>query len=132
VQRKVDIKYNLIPERIISSPLWVKASITGTIISIIVVISKLAGPIWGGIFATFPAITISTMIITIKSGGIEISRLIAKNVIISTTTTVSIFALLCYVLFPIFGVILGTFLAYCGLLIISMPLFFLFFNKRRG
>jgi hypothetical protein len=127
--KTIHINHNHIPKKIISSTLWLKAILTGTVIGIIVIISKLAGPKWGGIFATFPALTISTMLITIKSGGVEFTRLIAKNILISTTTTIGIFAILCYFLYPIMGVILGTILSYIGLLIISIPLYFLIFDK---
>lgn len=127
--KKIHINHKLIPKNIVSGPLWLKAVITGTVIGIIVIISKIAGPSWGGIFATFPALTISTMLITVKSGGTEFTRLIAKNVLISTTTTISLFAIFCYFLYPITGIILGTVFAYIGLLIISIPLYFLIFDK---
>lgn len=127
--KKIHIDHKLIPKNIVSGPLWLKAIITGTVIGLIVVISKVAGPKWGGIFATFPALTISTMLITIQSGGIEFTRLIAKNVLISTTTTISLFAIFCYFLYPIIGVILGTIFSYIGLLTISIPLYFLYLDK---
>lgn len=127
--KKIHIDHRLIPKNIVSGPLWLKAVITGTVISLIVIISKVAGPRWGGILATFPALTISTILITIKSGGVEFTRLIAKNVLISTTTSISIFAILCYFLYPISGVILGTIFAYIGVFVISIPLYFLFLDK---
>lgn len=127
--KKIKINHKLIPEKITSSPVWLKALLTGIIISSIVLISKIAGPRWGGIFATFPALTISTILITVKSGGLEFTRLIAKNILISTTTTISLFAILCYFLYPIVGVIIGSILAYFGLLLISIPLYFLIFDK---
>lgn len=96
VVKNVQINHKLIPKKIIGNPLWLKALITGTVISLIVIIGKIAGPKWGGVFANFPALTISTYLVTIKSGGIEFTRLIAKNILISTTTTIGIFAILCY------------------------------------
>lgn len=126
---KIHIDHKLIPKMMASSPLWIKSIMTGTVIGVIVIISKLAGPKWGGIFATFPALTVSTMLITVKSGGVEFTRLIAKNVLISTTTTISIFAILCYFLYPVVGVIWGTILSYIGLFVISVPLYLLIFNK---
>ena len=78
----IHIDHKLIPKKIVNSPLWIKAIMTGTVIGAIVIISKLAGPKWGGIFATFPALTISTILITVRSGGVEFTRLIAKNVLI--------------------------------------------------
>lgn len=127
----VHINHSKIPKKIVSGPLWVKATITGSVISMIVIIAKVAGPSWGGIFATFPALTISTMLITVQSGGVEFTRLIAKNVLISTTTTVSIYAIFTYFLYPIVGVIWGSILAYFGLLIISIPLYLLIFDKLK-
>ncbi len=127
--KKVHIDHRLIPKNIVSGPLWLKAIITGTVVGLIVVISKVAGPRWGGIFATFPALTISTMLITVKSGGVEFTRLIAKNVLISTTTTISLFAILGYFFYPILGIILGSIASYFVLMIISVPLYFLIFDK---
>jgi len=63
VVKNIHINHQLIPKKIKSSPLWIKALLTGSVISIIVLISKLAGPTWGGIFGTFPALTISTILI---------------------------------------------------------------------
>lgn len=129
VVHKIHIDHRHIPKKIISSPLWLKAILTGTVIALIVVVSKLAGPKWGGIFATFPALILSTILITVKSGGTEFTRLIAKNALISTTTTISLFAVFCYFLYPIVGVILGSILSYLGLFIVSIPLYFLVFSK---
>jgi len=129
VVKKIHINQNVIPKKIVSSPVWIKALLTGIVIGFIVLISKIAGAKWGGIFATFPALTISTILITVKSGGVEFTRLIAKNVLISTTTTISLFAILCYYLYPIFGVIKGTLLSYLGLLMISIPIYFYIFEK---
>ncbi|MCR4277131.1 MAG: DUF3147 family protein [Candidatus Roizmanbacteria bacterium] len=129
--KKIHINHSLIPKKIISSPIWLKALLTVSVIATIVVISKLAGPKWGGIFATFPALTISTILITVKSGGTEFTRLIAKNVLISTTTTISLFAIFSYFLFPLVGLILGSIFAYIGLLVVSIPLYLLIFNKLK-
>ena len=126
---KININQKLIPRKIISSPLWLKALLTGTIIALIVVISKISGPKWGGIFATFPALTISTILITAKSGGIEFTRLIAKNVLISTTITISLFAIFSYLIYPLVGVILGSIIAYLSLLLVSIPLYFFVIDK---
>lgn len=125
----VHINHNQIPKKIISSPLWLKALLTGSVISLIVIISKIAGPRWGGVFATFPALTVSTMLITIKSGGVEFTRLIAKNVLISTTTTISLFAIFSHFLYPVVGIVAGTLLAYIVLLLISIPFYFLVVDK---
>ena len=130
VIKNVKIDKELIPKQMTSGPAWLKALITGTVISAIVIISKIAGPKWGGILATFPALTMSTMLISIKSGGKEFTRLVAKNVLISTTTMVSLFAIACYFLYPIFGIILGSVLAYMVIIVVSWPIYALFINKK--
>jgi len=130
-EKNIQIDNQLIPKNIKSSPLWIKATLTGLVISSVVFISKLAGPVWGGIFATFPALTISTILLTIKSGGVEFTRLIAKNIHISTTFSIALFAILSYFFFPIFGVIVGTIIAYITLLIISIPLYRLIFDRLK-
>jgi uncharacterized membrane protein (GlpM family) len=129
--KKLPIKQSLIPKKKISSSLGIKALLTGGVISSIVIISKLAGAKWGGIFATFPAMTISTMLLSVKAGGTEYTRLIAKNVLISTTTTISLFAIFCYLLYPLVGIVLGTVLSYVALLVISIPLYNLVFDKLK-
>lgn len=127
----IHINHRLIPKKIVSMPLWLKAALTGIVISLIVLISKLAGPRVGGIFATFPALATSTFLITVKSGGVEFTRLVAKNILISTTITIGLFAILSYLLFPILGIIFGAITAYIGLLIVSLPLFILFINRYK-
>lgn len=129
VVKNIHIKKEEIQKDIVSSPLWVKALLGGIVISMIVLIGKLAGARWGGIFATFPALTVTTFLITIRSGGVEFTRLVAKNVMISTTTTIAIYAILCYFLFSPFGIIVGSILSYVGLLMISIPFYYLVLDK---
>lgn len=131
VVKNVRIDHSQIPKEIKSNPLWIKALLTGIVISLIVVISKIAGPRWGGVFATFPAMVVSTMLITVKSGGVEFTRLIAKNVLISTTTTISLFAIFCYYMYPLIGVVFGTVLAYLLLILVSVPFYFLVVDKLK-
>jgi len=129
--KNVQIDNKLIPKNIQGGPLWLKAILSGFVISSIVLIGKFAGPTWGGIFAAFPALTVSTFLITIKSGGVEFTRLIAKNIHISTTTTVGLYAILVYFFYPVFGIIPGTIAAYIILLLISIPLYRLVFDKLK-
>lgn len=50
--------------RITPAQVFFRAGISGTIIALAVVIAKVGGPILGGIFAAFPAVMLSTIIIT--------------------------------------------------------------------
>lgn len=125
---KIDKKVSRM--KVKGSSLWFKAFVTGFVISLVVLISKLAGPKWGGIFATFPALTISTLLVTIKSGGLEFTRLIMKNVLISTTSMIGLFAIFSYYLYPFLGVVWGTVVSYVLLLLIGVPLYGLMFKGQ--
>ncbi len=127
--RFIHINHAIIPKKIIGAPVLVKALVTGIVICFVVLISKVAGPRWGGIFATFPALISSTFLLTVKPGGVEFTRLLAKNVLISTSITIGLFAILSYILFPLVGVLLGSICAYVGLLVISIPLYYFVFDK---
>ncbi|MCJ7826084.1 DUF3147 family protein [Patescibacteria group bacterium] len=130
--KNIDIKEKQIPKKITSSSVWFKAILSGIVISSVVLLSKVAGPTWGGIFATFPALTISAFLITVKSGGVEFTRLLAKNILISTTTTIGLFAILTYLLYPLIGIWLGTVISYLALLLISLPLYYFVFEKLKN
>lgn len=131
VVTNIHINEQRIRKKIISSPVGFKAALSGIVISLIVLLSKVAGPTWGGIFATFPALTISAFLITVRSGGVEFTRLMAKNILISTTTTIGLFAILTYLSFPFMGIWLGTFVSYFVLLLISLPLYYFVFDKLK-
>ncbi len=131
VNKKFRTNHNLISKNIVSTPLWFKALFSGVVISLIVLISKIAGPTWGGIFATFFSLTLATFFIAYKSGGVEFTRLIAKNVLVSITPTLGLFGILNYLLLPIFGVVLGVVISYAALLVICVPLYFLGFEKLK-
>ncbi|MBN1332071.1 DUF3147 family protein [Candidatus Dojkabacteria bacterium] len=108
-----------------------KAVLSGIVIGSIVLVSKLAGPVWGGIFATFPALTISTLLIAVRSSSVEFTRLIAKNILISTTTTIGLYAIIVRYFYPEFGLVIGTIMSYLLMLIISVPLYYLVFEKLK-
>lgn len=129
--KKLPIDMSQITPIIIKTPLWFKAGLSGLVISLVVLISRIAGPIWGGIFATFPSFTLPTILMTRKSGGIEFTRLIVKNVLISSITTIGLFAILSYFLMPPLGLFFGIIAAYVILLTISLPLYFLVFEKLK-
>ena len=76
-------------------------------ISLSVIVAKIAGPYWGGMFAAFPASYVSTVIITTKSHGVGFLRAIIKNIPLATIGT-----LLYYIavnqLYPLYGIWIGT------------------------
>lgn len=129
VTRFMKIDNDLKPKKKSSSSLLFKAIVSGIVISTIVLLSKLLGAVWGGVFATFPALTISTLLITAKSGDIDFTKVIMKNVLISTTTTIGIYAIIVRFVYPEFGIYLGTVISYIIMLLISVPLYYLVFER---
>jgi len=86
--------------------------ISGSIISLAIILNKIGGPILGGIFSTFPAMFLSTMIITYRSSGANFSAAIMKSGIVGAITTViySGFVYYCYS----YGIITGTVIGIVG------------------
>jgi hypothetical protein len=82
--------------------------ISGFIISLAVLVSRLAGPVIGGIFSTFPVIFMSTLAITYFTGGVEFSRAVAKTLMLSGMINVGFYAICAHFLIPELGVWLGT------------------------
>lgn len=92
--------------------LW-RALLGGFIITFAALISKWGGPLFGGIFSAFPAMFISTVIITHQSGGLAFSRATAKTLMISGALNpiIYVFAIrYLYLTSP--GLIMGTIIAY--------------------
>lgn len=68
-----------------------RAVLSGLVIATGVLLAKIAGPVWGGIFSTFPALTISTLLITNKLGT-QFSIRIMKHIFFSIIVNLVIFA----------------------------------------
>ena len=56
--------------------------ISGSVIAFAVFIARVSGPILGGVFASFPAMTVALIIITHISHGAEYTSALLKNFII--------------------------------------------------
>jgi len=65
----------------------------------------------GGIFATFPAMFISTLIITYQTGGAAVSRAVAKALMLSGMINVALYAIAVRYLYVSLGLAAGTILA---------------------
>ena len=93
--------------------------LVGAIVSIVVLISKFAGPEIGGIFGSFPAVYTATFFIAIKDYGIKFSKAIAANTVFAYLSFVS-YAAAVYFLYPIYGIIFGTIGAYLIYLVVLL------------
>ena len=89
-----------------------RALFGGFIIGFAVLMAKISGPVFGGIFAAFPAMFISVMIITYHDHGAEFSRAMAKPFMISASINVLIYTIAArYAYQYIDNLYLGTLLA---------------------
>jgi uncharacterized membrane protein (GlpM family) len=89
-----------------------RATLSGTVVAFAVLMSKVAGPLAGGIFATFPAVFLSNLIISYRSGGVDFSSAVAKSLMVSGVITVPIYALLVWFFYPRVGLVTGTLFAF--------------------
>ena len=89
-----------------------RAALSGTVVALAVLMSKVAGPLAGGIFATFPAVFLSNLIISYRSGGTAFASAVAKALMVSGLITVPIYALLVWFLYPRLGLSFGTLIAF--------------------
>ena len=86
----------------------IRGTVSGFIISMAVLVSRLAGPIIGGIFSTFPVIFMSTLYITYRTGGPEFSRAVAKTLMLSGMINVGVYAIPAHYAYQNAGLLVGT------------------------
>lgn len=84
---------------------------SGSIVAGVVIISKFSNPYFVGIFATFPAMLISTMIILSVNQGKKFAQGTGKILALSLSNTVVYIAAV-YFTYPRFGILWGTLISY--------------------
>jgi hypothetical protein len=94
----------------ISQLIW-RAVFGGMVIALAVFMGKLGGPMLGGIFGSFPAMFLSTLVITSRTGGANFSRAVGKSLLISGLVNVPLYEIVVRVLYPALGLAIGTLLA---------------------
>jgi hypothetical protein len=88
-----------------------RAIFGGAVISLAVFLSKVGGPLLGGVFSAFPAVFTSTLFIAYRSRGVEFSRALTRPLLISGMINVAVYALATRYLYLWVGPFLGTALA---------------------
>jgi len=96
--------------------------LAGLIIGTTVVLSNI-GEVISGIFSVFPAIFLSTMLITLREHGASFSAGISKSMILGSQT-VMLYAVCVHFLYPVIGTLWGTLLAYAISMIMVLALLF--------
>ena len=93
-----------------SQLIW-RAVFGGVVISFAVLMGKLGGPLLGGIFGSFPAMFLSTLVITHHIGGTAYSRPVGKSLLVSGLINVPLYEIMVRTLYPSVGLVIGTTLA---------------------
>lgn len=94
-----------------SRQIFTRGIVSGFIISMAVLISRLAGPVVGGIFSNFPVIFMSTLYITYRTGGAEFSRAVAKTLMHSAMVNVGVYSFTVHFGYQYLGLFSGTLIA---------------------
>lgn len=121
IQSLGNVKVHYTPKKII-----LRGITAGVVITIAVFLSNI-DPTLSGIFSIFPAIFISTMLITVKEHGAEFSGAMAKSMIFGSQSVMT-YVIAVYFLYPKFGILFGT--IYSFLIAFIMALILLKFRKK--
>lgn len=93
-----------------------RAIFAGSMVAFVLIISRIAGPLAGGVFATFPVLYLSTFTIAYHTHGVKFTQALARPLILSALPNCLLYALSVRYLYPAFGLYLGT----VGALLISL------------
>lgn len=102
----------------------VRFLIGGGLAALTLVLNKMFGGLWGGVFSVFPAIGFSSLLILHKSSGHDFTIPFINSMFISASVNCSAFILGIYWFYPALGVIAGTLAGY-GLSLISAIILYL-------
>jgi hypothetical protein len=105
-----------------------RAILSGTIISSSVLLAKLGGPLIGGAFSCFPAVFLSTMIISQKVHGPRFSAALMKTLTINALLSVTAYIVAAKYTYLHFSLIPATALAFAAALAASFLIYL--FSKR--
>jgi hypothetical protein len=98
-----------------------RAAFVGLIIVVVLVLGKTLDAVWGGIFAMFPAAFSSTLMLLHWYYDVKSVSAAAQNAPIGSLS-ICVYSVVVMFVFPRFGFILGTVLAYCGSLLTTLIL----------
>ena len=87
----------------------------GAVVSAVVIIGAVGGPLAGGVFAAAPAVWSSSLYVTSRSQGLEFSRSLTWTFMKTGVLTAIPFAAAASYLFPAFPILVGAALAYLAI-----------------
>ncbi|MCJ7579535.1 MAG: DUF3147 family protein [Candidatus Aminicenantes bacterium] len=102
---KADIHYSALQYLI-------RAVFGGFVVALAVFLSRIGGPVFGGIFSAFPAVFISILFINYRSRGMKFSRAMTKPLLVTGMISIFMYGLGVRYLYPSLGLWWGTLGAY--------------------
>ncbi len=85
-----------------------RALFAGAMVALAVLMNRLGGPLWGGVFAPFPTVFLSTLIILAISNGVQYSRTLTKPLLVSGMINIVAYAVAVRYAYPLSGLVGGT------------------------
>lgn len=89
-----------------------RAFFGGLIIVVAVLLSRVGGPVFGGVFAGFPAVFVSTLVIGNHEHGLDFARAVVRPMLLTGMITIGVYGIGVRLLYPACGLILGTLLSF--------------------
>ncbi len=108
-----------------------RAVFGGLMIGLAVLVSKAGGPLYGGIFAGFPAVFVSTLVIVHRSRGLSFARAMALPMFITGMITIGVFGTAIRYSAPVSGPAGGTALAFLAAMVSALFPYFIFMKRNR-
>lgn len=93
----------------------------GTVIATAVIAAHVSGPVWGGVFSTFPATFASTLYMLHKSQGPEFTKALARQLPLSAISII-LFAVLFYFIIGSHGLFISVTASMAGSLLYAFAL----------
>ncbi len=106
-----------------------RAVFGGSIVALAVFLSRIGGPVFGGIFSAFPAVFISILFINYRSRGMEFSRAMTKPMLVTGMISIFLYGLGVRYFYPSIGLWWGTLAAYFISLIGALLSYFMIQKK---
>jgi len=96
--------------RVRFTPLQIAARslFSGLVIGAVIFLSKVSGPLIGGMFAVFPAVFTSTIVIISFARGVAFTRTLIKPLMVSAMINVMVYVIAVRSFYPDLGLFLGT------------------------
>lgn len=108
-----------------------RAVFGGLMVGVAVAVSRYGGPVWGGVFSTFPAVNISTLIITSRTAGASFSRAIVTPLLISSEVNCVAFAVAFRYMIVAFDPFAALAIAYAAAMMTGVGTYFFIQSRLR-